>query len=143
MPRSRFFLPGPANDHFHAADVQHDPASPSSALLAPPVSSSCLDANERIDLQAIGSLGCLTLQLCQTNQMWKGEPSELLVAKGYWKDVGAKFLRVINETFCSIPTDGANCCYLYRLTSWALAARLGGGGGGWECSAMVCRPPLR
>ena len=87
-----FFLPGPAKDHFHAADVQCDPVSPSPALLTPPVSSPCLDANERIDLQTIRPLGCLTLQLCQTNQMWKGEPSELLVAKGYWKAVGAKFL---------------------------------------------------
>ena len=79
-------------------------------------------ANEGIDLQATGSSGCLTLQLCQTNQMWIGEPSELLVEKGYWKAVGAKLLRVINETFCSIPTDNANCCYLDRLTSGASAA---------------------
>ena len=69
--------------HFHAADVQCDPTIPSSALLAPPVSSPCLDANEGIVLHATESSGCLTLQLCQTNQMWKGEPSELLVAKGY------------------------------------------------------------
>ena len=48
---------------------------------------------------------------------------ELLVAKGYWKAVGAKLLHVINETFCSIPTDGANCCYLVRLISKASVAR--------------------
>ena len=72
------------------------------------------------------------------NQMWKGEPSELLVAKGYWKAVGAKPLPVVNETFCSVPTNDANCCYLDRLTSRALVARYkptknwvrGGGGGG-------------
>ena len=34
-----FFLLGPANDRFHATDVQHDLAIPSLALLAPPVSS--------------------------------------------------------------------------------------------------------
>ena len=65
---------------------RHDHAIPSSALLAPPlVSSPCLDTNEEIDLQATRSSDGLTLQLCQTNQMWKGEPSELLVAKGNWK----------------------------------------------------------
>ena len=37
-----FFLPGPVNDCFHAADVQRDPVIPSSALLAPLVSSPCL-----------------------------------------------------------------------------------------------------
>ena len=41
-----FFLPRPTYDRFHAADVQRNPAIPSLALLAPPVSSPCLDANE-------------------------------------------------------------------------------------------------
>ena len=112
-----FFPPGLANDRFHVVDVQRNPAIPSSTLLAPLVSSPCLDANEGIDLWATGSSGCLTLQLCQKNQMWKGELSELLAAKGYWKAVGANLLRVIDETFCSIPTDDVNCCYLDRLTS--------------------------
>ena len=80
---SAFFLPGPVNDHFHTVYVQRDPAIPLSALLAPPVSFPCLDANEEIDLRVIGSSGCWSLQLCQTNQMWNGEPSKLLVAKGY------------------------------------------------------------
>ena len=53
-----FFLLGPKDDHFHAADVQRDPAIPSSILPAPPVSSPCLGANEEIDLQAIGSPSC-------------------------------------------------------------------------------------
>ena len=86
------FLLRLANDRFHVADVQRDPAIPSSALLAPPISSPCLYANEGIDLQSTGSSGYLTLQLYQMNQMWKGEPSDLLVAKGYWKVVGAKLL---------------------------------------------------
>ena len=34
-----------------------------------------------------------------------------------------KPLHVVDETFCSIPTYGANCHYLDRLTSGALAAR--------------------
>ena len=55
--------------------------------------------------------------------MWKGESSVLLVSKGYWKAFGAKLLRVVDETFCSIPTDSANCCYLDRLTSWASSTR--------------------
>ena len=55
--------------------------------------------------------------------MWKGEPSKLLVVKGYWKAVGAKLLRVIDETICSILTDDTNCCYLDRLTFEALVAR--------------------
>ena len=94
-----FFLFGPINDRFHAADVQRDPAIPSSALLAPPVSSPCLDANEEINLWATGSSGCWLLQLCQTKQMWKREVSELLEAMGYCIVVGAKFLHVVDETF--------------------------------------------
>ena len=78
-----FFLCGCVNNRFHDADVQRDPTIPSSILLAPSVSSPCLDVNEGINLQATGSSSCLTLQLCQTNQIWKGELSELLVAKGY------------------------------------------------------------
>ena len=54
--------------------------------------------------------------------MWNGEPLELLKATSYWIVVGAKLLHVINETFCSIPTDGANCRYLVRLSFGASAA---------------------
>ena len=118
-----FFLPGPANDRFHAADIQRNPIIPSSALLAPPVSSPCLDTNEGIDLQATGSSGCLSSQLCQMNQMWKGESSKLLVEKGYWKAVGAKLLPIVVVTFCSIPTNGANCRYLDHLTFGASTPR--------------------
>ena len=57
------------------------------------------------------------------NQIWKRELSKLLVAKGYWKAVGTKLLRVVNETFCSVPTNGANCYYLDCLTSGASVAR--------------------
>ena len=118
-----FFLLGPANNHFHAEDVQRDPVIPLSTLPSPLVSSPCLNANEGIDLQAIGSSDCLTLELGQTDQIWKGEPSELLVAKGYWKAVGAKLLRFVDETFCSVPTDGAKCCYLDQLIFGASAMR--------------------
>ena len=52
-----------------------------------------------------------------------GELSELLVAEGYWITVGAKPSHVVDETFCSIPTYGANCCYLDRLTFEASDAR--------------------
>ena len=57
------------------------------------------------------------------NHMWGGEPSELLVTKGYWIAVGAKPLYVVDETFCSIPTNGTNCRYLDRLTFGALVTR--------------------
>ena len=56
-----FFLPGLATGRSHAAGVQPDPATPSSALLASPAYSPCPDVNREIDLLAIGSLGCLTL----------------------------------------------------------------------------------
>ena len=55
-----FFYLG-AKDRFHASNVQCDLVIPSSALLAPPVSSVCLDVNEEIDLRAIGSPGCWLL----------------------------------------------------------------------------------
>ena len=106
-PRSCLFLPGPANDRFLAADVQHDPTILSSVLPAPPTSSLCLDVNEETDLQATGSPSCWSLHLFQMNKMWGGEPSELLVAKGYWIAIGAKPLHVVDETFYSITTDNA------------------------------------
>ena len=62
-----FFLLGPANGRSPAADVQRDPVIPSSVLLAPPISSPCLSANEEIDLQATTSLGCWSLHLLQMN----------------------------------------------------------------------------
>ena len=57
------------------------------------------------------------------NQMWGGESSELLMAKGYWIAIGAKPSHVVDETFCSILTDGANFRYLDHLTSGASVAR--------------------
>ena len=118
-----FFLPRPVDNRFHSIDVQRDPAIPSSILPTPPVSSPCLDANEGIDLHATRSPGCWSLHLCQTNQMWGGELLELLVVEGYRITVRAKPLHVVDETFCSIPTDGANCCYLDRLTLRASVMR--------------------
>ena len=57
------------------------------------------------------------------NQMWGGEPSELVVAEGYWIAFGAKPLYVVDDTFCLIPTHDANFCYLDRLTFGASAAQ--------------------
>ena len=85
--------------------------------------SPCLNANKEICLRATESLDCLTLQLCQKNQMWGGETLELLVVEGYRITVGAKPLHVVDETFCSIPTDGANFWYLDRLIFKASAAQ--------------------
>ena len=66
-PRSCFFLPRPAEKNFNAADVQRDSTIPSSVLLAPPVSSPCLDVDEEIGLKGIGSPSYWSLILCQTN----------------------------------------------------------------------------
>ena len=76
-------LPRPTGDRFHSAGAQHNPTIPLSALLTPPAFSPCLDANKGIGLWATESPSYLTLQLGQINQMWGGESSELLVAKGY------------------------------------------------------------
>ena len=69
-----FFLPGPSNDRFHSTNIQSDPVIPLFVLSTPPISSPCLDANEEIDLQATRLPSCWSLHLCQTNQMWGGEP---------------------------------------------------------------------
>ena len=53
-----FFQPGIAKSHFPSADVRRDLAIPSFVLLAHPISSPCLNANEEIVLQVIGSPGC-------------------------------------------------------------------------------------
>ena len=53
-----FSLLRPVDNRFHAASAQLIPVIPSSVSLAPLVSSSYLDANEEINLQATGSLGC-------------------------------------------------------------------------------------
>ena len=55
--------------------------------------------------------------------MLKGELSELLEATGYWIEIVAKLLHVVDETFFSIPIDDANCHYLDRLTIRASVAR--------------------
>ena len=111
-----FLQLGPVNGRFPAVDVQRDPTISSFVLLSLLVSSPCLDANEEIGLQATGSPSCWSLHPCRSSQMWVWEPSELLVAEGYWIAVGAKPIHVVDDTFCSIPTDDANCCYLDRLT---------------------------
>ena len=118
-----FFLPRPVNDRFHTTIVQRNLAIPLSILPSFLVPSPCLDANKEIDLRVTGSLGCWSLQLCQTNRMWGGELSELLMTKGYWIVIGAKPLHVVDEIFCSIPTDDTNSRYLDCLTRGASAER--------------------
>ena len=72
-----FFQSGPAAGHSHAANIQHDFATPLPVLLAPLAFSPCLDVNGGIDLLTISSSECLTLRLPRTNQMWKGESTEV------------------------------------------------------------------
>ena len=43
--------------------------------------------------------------------------------KGYLTAVEGKLLQLVNETFCSVPIDDANCCNLDCLTYRALAAQ--------------------
>ena len=45
------------------------------------------------------------------------------MVKGYQKAIRAKLLHVVDEDFCPIPTNGANCQFLVRLSSEASAAR--------------------
>ena len=78
-----FFLFGPATGHSLVASTRRDPATPSSVLLTPSVSSPFLDANRGIDPLAIGSLDWLTLRLPRMNQTWKGESTKFQVKKGY------------------------------------------------------------
>ena len=68
-----FFLPRPANDRFHAANVRCDLVIPSFSLLAPPASSPSPDANGGIDLQGFDALNCSTLRLLRVDQIQKGE----------------------------------------------------------------------
>ena len=85
--------------HYFAVSLQHDFATPSSFLLVLLAFSPCPDANGRIDFLMTGSLGCITLRLPRTNQMWNGGSSELQVTEGYWIAVGAKLLPIVDETF--------------------------------------------
>ena len=41
--------------------------------------------------------------------MWNEGSTELQVTKGYWTAIGAKLLPIVDENFCSISHDGANC----------------------------------
>ena len=91
--------------------------------------------------RAQGSPHCWSLHLCQMNQMWDEEPSELLMAKGYCTAVRANPLHVVDETFFFIPTYSANCRYLDRLTFGASVAQFKPAKKGGP--AAVCRPPLR
>ena len=57
------------------------------------------------------------------NQARGGEPSDLLVAKGCRITVGVNPFHVIDETFGSIPIDGAKCRHLILLAFEASAGR--------------------
>ena len=85
-----FLQHGLTNGRFPTTDVWRNPILSSYVLLALPISSPCLDANEEIGPRVTGSPGCWSLHICQTNQMWVWESSELLVAKGCWIVVRAK-----------------------------------------------------
>ena len=69
--------------------------------------------------------------------------------KCYLTAVEAKLLQPVNETFCSIPTDGVNCCNLDRLTSRALVAQCKpikkgqSGDGGSGVSLMIKSTKIR
>ena len=62
-----FSLSRLATDHSPTTSVWHGLAAPLSTLLAPPVSSSCPNANGGIGPLAIGSSDWLTLRLPRTN----------------------------------------------------------------------------
>ena len=64
---SGFFLSRSTTSHSPAAIVQHEFVTPSSILLAPLISSPCLDANGGINLLAIRSSDWLTLRLPREN----------------------------------------------------------------------------
>ena len=74
--------------------------------------------------------------------MWKGESSKFLVMECYWTITKVKPLQPVDETFCLIPTDDANCCYLDSLNLWASAvqyelAKRRSGNGGSAASPMI------
>ena len=72
-----FSLSGPATGCSPAASIWCGLTAPSSALLAPPVSSPCPNANRGIGHLAIGSSDWLTLWLPWTNETWKGESTKV------------------------------------------------------------------
>ena len=64
--------------------------------------------------------------------------------KGYWIAVGAKPLHVVDQTFCSIPTDSANYRHLDCLTFEALVAQCklakqGGSGSSVSASSSMIK----
>ena len=46
--------------------------------------------------------------------------------KSYLTAVEAKLSQLVNKTFCYVPIEGINCCYLDRLT--------------FEASTAQCKP---
>ena len=81
--------------------------------------------------------------------MREWEPSKLQVVEGNWIAIGAKPLHVVDEIFCLIPTDGANCWYLIRLIFGASTVQCRptkkkeGGGGGVDGGVSVASPMLK
>ena len=67
-----FFLSGFVTGHSPTASIRHDPITPSSVLLAPPISSPCPDTNGGIDHLAIGSSDWLALWLLNKSDVGGG-----------------------------------------------------------------------
>ena len=65
------------------------------------------------------------------------------MVEGYWIAVGDKPLHVVDETFCSVPTDDARCQYLVRLTSGASTTWYKPAKKKKNDPTTMCRPPLR
>ena len=72
-----FSQSGLATGYSPAASVRRGRTAPSFALLAPPVSFPCPNANGGISPLAIGLPNWLTLRLPRMNQTWKGESTEV------------------------------------------------------------------
>ena len=65
------------------------------------------------------------------------------MAKGYWRAVGAKLSHIVDEPFCSIPIDNANCCCLDRLIFGASAERRKLAKKGFDSGMSVSSPMIK
>ena len=78
--------------------LQYDFATLSSFLLVPLAFFPHPDANGRIDLLATGSLGCMTLRLPRTNQMWNRGSTKLQMTRATGQPLEPSLL-IVGETF--------------------------------------------
>ena len=134
-----FFQYGLVIGHSHTVSPQLDLATLSSVSLVPPSFFPCPDANGVTNLLVIGSSEFLPSRLPRTSQRWEVESTKFKVMKGYWTIIEAKPLRPVDKTFSSFPTDGANCCYLDCLNSWASIAQCEPAKGAirWWCTGRL------